>query len=56
MWPTPGARIWALDPNNLLWNPDYSAQPHERYKWWPFLGAQSATSTDSHPLRGCQAR
>ncbi|MBN2445822.1 MAG: type II secretion system protein [Phycisphaerae bacterium] len=40
LWPTPGARIWALDPDNLLWNPPYTAQPNERWKTWPFKGAQ----------------
>lgn len=41
MWPTPGARIWAEDPTSLLWNPDYSAQPNQRYLWWPFVSAQN---------------
>ncbi|MFH1747615.1 MAG: type II secretion system protein [Planctomycetota bacterium] len=40
LWPTPGARIWAHDPNNMLWNPPYTAQPNERWKYWPFTGAQ----------------
>jgi prepilin-type N-terminal cleavage/methylation domain-containing protein len=40
LWPTPGARIWAADPGNQLWNPPYSALPDERWKYWPFQGAQ----------------
>ncbi len=40
LWPTAGARIWAYDPDDQLWNPPYSAQPDERWKYWPFVGAQ----------------
>jgi len=40
LWPTPGARIWAHDPNDLLWNPPYTAQPNQRWRTWPFAGAQ----------------
>jgi prepilin-type N-terminal cleavage/methylation domain-containing protein len=40
LWPTHGARIWAQNPNDQLWNQPYTAQPHQRYKWWPFTGAQ----------------
>jgi hypothetical protein len=40
LWPTPGARIWAHDPANLFWNPPYTAQPNQRWRTWPFSGAQ----------------
>lgn len=40
LWPTPGARIWAAEPGDLRWNPPYTAQPDERWKTWPFAGAQ----------------
>lgn len=40
VWPTPGARIWAYDKGNLLWNPPYSAHPAKRSQSWPFLMAQ----------------
>jgi prepilin-type N-terminal cleavage/methylation domain-containing protein len=39
LWPTPGARIWAADPDNPLWNPPYMAHG-DRWRWWPFRGAQ----------------
>ncbi len=38
LWPTPGARIWAADPTNALWNPPYTAHPDPQH--WPFAGAQ----------------
>ncbi|MGD8451582.1 MAG: DUF1559 domain-containing protein [Phycisphaerae bacterium] len=41
LWPTPGAKIWAQDPNDLLWNPPYTAWPNERWRYWPFNGAQN---------------
>lgn len=41
LWPTPGARIWAADAADLMWNPPYTAQPDNRCKWWPFAGAQN---------------
>lgn len=44
LWPTPGARIWAQDPANQLWNPGYTAQPNEGWKYWPFVGAQNIVS------------
>ena len=40
LWPTPGARIWAQDSADQMWNAPYSAQPNERWKTWPFVGAQ----------------
>lgn len=40
LWPTPGARVWAYDPANQLWNPGYTAHPEERWRYWPYLGAQ----------------
>ena len=46
LWPTPGARIWAQDPTNQLWNPSYTAQPFERWKTWPFYGAQDNLRAD----------
>ncbi len=39
LWPTPGARIWAADPDDEFWNPPFSAWG-ERAQHWPFLGAQ----------------
>jgi len=27
-------------PADQQWNPPYSAQPDERWKYWPFVGAQ----------------
>ena len=41
LWPTHGARIWAHDPADQLWNPPYTAQPDERWRWWPFTAAQT---------------
>jgi len=40
LWPTPGARIWAADPTSQLWNPGYTAQPDEAWRYWPFVAAQ----------------
>lgn len=40
VWPTPGARIWAHDRNNKLWNHPYSDHPANRHQYWPFLMAQ----------------
>lgn len=39
LWPTPGARIWAHDATNPLWNPGYEGHPGAEF--WPFLGAQN---------------
>ncbi|MGE3180211.1 MAG: type II secretion system protein [Phycisphaerae bacterium] len=39
LWPTHGARIWADDPENLLWNPPYSGHG-DRAADWPFVRAQ----------------
>jgi hypothetical protein len=41
LWPTPGAKIWAQDPASLLWNPPFTAQANDRWRWWPFVGAQN---------------
>lgn len=41
LWPTPGARIWAASRNDPMWNPPYTGQPDERWRWWPFVGAQN---------------
>jgi prepilin-type N-terminal cleavage/methylation domain-containing protein len=46
LWPTPGARIWAHDPNDAMWNAPYSGQPNDRWKTWPFFGAQDNLRTD----------
>lgn len=40
LWPTPGARIWSANPYDPLWNAPYYGQPQERWRWWPFVGAQ----------------
>jgi prepilin-type N-terminal cleavage/methylation domain-containing protein len=40
LWPTPGARIWSANPYDPLWTPPYTGQPDERWRWWPFVGAQ----------------
>jgi prepilin-type N-terminal cleavage/methylation domain-containing protein len=40
LWPTPGARIWSLDPTSRYWNPPFTALPDERWRTWPFAGAQ----------------
>lgn len=40
LWPTPGARIWAVSPDDLMWNPGYTAQPDNRWSFWPFVNAE----------------
>lgn len=40
LWPTPGARIWAADPNSTRWNPPYEDHG-ERARYWPFVSAQN---------------
>ena len=40
LWPTPGARIWAHRPDDMFWNPGYTEHEEERWKYWPFVGAQ----------------
>ncbi len=44
LWPTPGARIWAHDPESQFWNAPYTDQPDERWRHWPFVGAQDNRS------------
>ena len=46
LWPTPGARIWAHNPDDKFWNPGYTALPFERWKTWPFYGAQDNLRDD----------
>ncbi len=40
LWPTPGARVFAIDPTNQMWNPGYTAQPGDRENYWPFVNAE----------------
>lgn len=46
LWPTPGARIWAASADNPMWNPGYTGQPNERWKSWPFAGAEDNLRQD----------
>lgn len=39
LWPTPGARIWAANPDDTFWNPPFEAWG-ERAAYWPFKSAQ----------------
>jgi prepilin-type N-terminal cleavage/methylation domain-containing protein len=40
LWPTPGARIWAADPEDQRWNAPFTGWGGGRDGLWPFLGAQ----------------
>jgi prepilin-type N-terminal cleavage/methylation domain-containing protein len=40
LWPTPGAKIWAEEQEDMLWNAPFTAHPDDRWKSWPFVGAE----------------
>ena len=40
LYPTPGAKIFAHDPNDRAWNAPYLGQGEEAARAWPFKRAQ----------------